>query len=276
MNLRNQPDELLIEAARGGDSAALEGLLHRHQDRIYRFSMSLCRNEQDAEDILQETMIALSRHVQQFRGESSLSTWLYTVARSFCIKKHRRERFAQAHIPLQETEASPLERMPDPARDPEERLEGKQLEQHVREAIHELGPLYRETLILRDVEGLTAPQVSEILEISVSAVKSRLHRARIQLRDLLEPVMAEAVEPPPGCPDVLELFSRNLEGEIDALQCAQLQQHLDGCPHCQSACESLKRSLALCQAQGATLRVPEPLQQKIRLAVKRFLLDERT
>src|SRR5512138_1773902 len=87
-------DEQLLDAARAGDSHALETLLERHQAEVYRFGMKMCRDPEDAKDILQDTLLAMARGVRDFRGASSLSTWLYTIARSFCLKKRRRSKFA--------------------------------------------------------------------------------------------------------------------------------------------------------------------------------------
>ena len=87
-------DVELLEAGRHGDARAVEALLVRHQERIYRFGMRLCRDPEDAKDVLQETLLAMARSVRDFGGRSSLSTWLYSIARSFCIKKRRRSKFA--------------------------------------------------------------------------------------------------------------------------------------------------------------------------------------
>src|SRR5512146_2125827 len=87
-------DRELLEAARGGDRDALEQLLQAHQHRVFRFGVKMCGEEEDAKDILQETLIAAARNIRDFRGASSVSTWLYTIARSFCIKKHRTSKFA--------------------------------------------------------------------------------------------------------------------------------------------------------------------------------------
>src|SRR5581483_2651932 len=86
-------DERLLADARAGDKQALETLLERHQAQVYRFGMKMCRNPEDAKDVLQETLLAMARSVRDFRGASSISTWLYTIARSFCIKKRKRSKF---------------------------------------------------------------------------------------------------------------------------------------------------------------------------------------
>jgi RNA polymerase sigma-70 factor (ECF subfamily) len=118
----------LLEAARAGSGEALEALLERHEARLYRFARRLCRHREDAEDVLQESLLAAARGLPGFRGASSIGTWLYTIARSFCIKKRRRSVFAPTEVSL-DTEASAAARgVPDPARRPDEELEASRLE----------------------------------------------------------------------------------------------------------------------------------------------------
>src|SRR3954463_8602217 len=87
-------DGLLLERARSGQQDALEQLLARHQSQVYRFGMKMCRDPEDAKDVLQDTLLSVARGVRDFRGGSSVSTWLYTIARSFCLKKRRKSKFA--------------------------------------------------------------------------------------------------------------------------------------------------------------------------------------
>ena len=87
-------DEDLLAAARAGDRAALERLLTAQQKRVFRFGLKMCGTEEDAKDVLQETLLAAARGIRDFRGASSVSTWLYTIARSFCIKRRRRGKHA--------------------------------------------------------------------------------------------------------------------------------------------------------------------------------------
>src|SRR6478735_3258483 len=95
----------LLERSRQGDNKALEELLSRHQAQVYRFGMKMCRNPEDAQDVLQETLLAMARSVRDFKGASSVSTWLYKIARSFCIKKRRKRKAAPSVIASLETEA---------------------------------------------------------------------------------------------------------------------------------------------------------------------------
>ncbi len=267
-------DRELIEAARGGDRGALDALLGRLQPRVYRFGLKMCRDSEDAKDVLQDTLLAAARGLREFRGGASMSTWLYTIARSFCIKKRRRSKFAPAEeAALDADTGGEASRVADPARTPEASLEGREIEAALERAIAELEPMYREVLLLRDVEGLTAPEVAEVLGLSVEAVKSRLHRARVSVRAQVAPLLGvpePAAAPGGTCPDVLELFSRHLEGEISSDICAEMEEHLARCPRCRSRCDSLQKTLLLCKSSPAPA-VPAPVQESVRAALRRVL-----
>ncbi len=261
-------DEELIAAARTGDRAAVERLLSRHEQQIYRFGMRMCRDAEDAKEVLQETLLAMARNLPDFRAQSSVATWLYTIARSFCIKQRRRHvGEPAAHAPL------------DAARDvaartatPEEAAATNEVDRAVDDAIAELAPEYREVLVLRDAEGLTAPEVADVLGLSVEAVKSRLHRARLAVRAKVAPLVAPATTAPPaaGCPDVADLLSRHLEGDITADVCATMEGHLVGCERCRATCDSLRDVLARCRRAGDE-GVPPAVQRRVRGALQDFL-----
>jgi RNA polymerase sigma-70 factor (ECF subfamily) len=266
----------LLARARAGDRQALEELLMRHQAQVYRFGLKMCRRPEDAQDVLQDTLLAMARGVRSFRGASSLSTWLFTIARSFCIKKRRRSKFAPAVERSLDTDVeTEAARLADPARRPDEALASRQVEAAVDRAIRALGPMYREVLLLRDVEGLTAPEVAEVLGVSVQTVKSRLHRARLSVRARVAPLLGVATESASAsrkaCPEVLALFSQHLEGEIGPDVCADMERHLEGCGQCRGACDSLKRTLALCRTAGPAVQVPASVQASVKVALKDFL-----
>jgi RNA polymerase sigma-70 factor (ECF subfamily) len=175
-------DAELIAAVRAGDDAALDTLLARHTAAVYRFGMKLCRDSEDAKDVVQDTLFAAVKGVRAFRGGSSLSTWLYAVARSFCIKRHRASKFAPKEIVS----------LDDPSVDktaiasqPDETASGRELSAILDHAIDALDEPSREVFVMRDIEGLTAPEVARVLGVSVDAVKSRLHRARARVRQEL-------------------------------------------------------------------------------------------
>ncbi len=265
-------DQTLIAAARGGDRRALEKLLERHQSAVYRFGMKMCGETEDAKDVLQETLIAAVRTLPEFRGASSVSTWLYTIARSFCLKKRRTSKFAPERIESLEAQSEASGQVADSRRSPEEDAAARQLKGLLDAAIAELDPMYREVLLLRDVEGLAAAEVAEILGLTVEAVKSRLHRARVAVRERVAPALAPAAmpQPGPGCQDVVTMFSRRLEGEIDGNACADLEKHLESCAACRGRCDSLRSTLTLCRNAGSA-QVPPEIARSVREALRQFV-----
>ena len=276
--MQDQADQQLLERARSGDGQALEALLERHQAQVYRFGMKMCRDPEDAKDVLQDTLLAMARGVRDFRGASSISTWLYTIARSFCIKHRRTSKFAPEKQRSLDTDVGPeAARLADPAKNPEEVLVGKQVEHALEQAIGALEPMYREVLLLRDVERLTAPEVAEVLGVSSQAVKSRLHRARLSVRAHVAPLLGIPTDSPVAsgtCPDVLTLFSQHLEDEISADLCTEMERHLEACGRCRGACDSLKRTLALCHASGPSVEVPASVQASVKRALRNFLAEK--
>jgi RNA polymerase sigma-70 factor (ECF subfamily) len=268
-------DAELVEAAQRGDAAAMETLLARFESPIYRFGLRMCRDPEDAREVLQETWLAAAQNLGGFRGDAAVGTWLYAIARSFCLKlrhKHGRGGFGG------DGGDDEAVNVPDPAAWPEEAAADHEIGEALQRAVAELSRPYREVLVLRDVEGLTAPEVAAALGIGVDAVKSRLHRARVAVREKIAPLLepgppAPTPEPESGCPDVLDLFSRRLEGEVDVELCHRMERHLAGCPRCAAACDSLKRTLALCSASSGA-PVPPRVQESVRRAVREMLRYE--
>jgi RNA polymerase sigma-70 factor (ECF subfamily) len=263
-------DEDLLAAARAGSREAIEALLGRYQQRVFAFGLHMCGDPEDAKDVLQETMLAAARGVKQFRGGSSLSTWLFSIARSFCIKKRRQSKFAPLEeVPLE----SVVSDLPADAPGPDDVAARQEVKSAIAAALAELAPDLREVIILRDVEGFTGPEVGEITGDSVDAVKSRLHRARAAVCARLATTLGDTL-PPRGrdCPDVLAAFSKKLEGDLDPKVCADLERHIEACPGCRGICDSLKRTLAVC-AGVATGPVPEDVRRSVRTALHDVLVS---
>jgi RNA polymerase sigma-70 factor (ECF subfamily) len=250
-------------------------LLERHEPAIWRFGLKICRDPEDAKDVLQETMLAAARTAAGFRGASSIPTWLFAIARSFCIKKRRHSGLAPDRplsiddAPMGATELRSGGPTPDDA------AATKELAEALERAIQELEPSQREVLVLRDVEGFSAPDVADVVGIGVQAVKSRLHRARVALRDRLAPLVADPAAAAGGCPDVIPMFSRYLEGEIGPDECARMQQHVDACPQCSGACEALRQTLSLCRTKGRAGSVPPAIQEQVRRALRDLAVSQR-
>ncbi len=175
-----------IESLRAGDPQALSQLFEIHADRVYRLAFGLLRERQAAEDVVQETFLAAMTHLDQFEGRSSLGTWLYRVAYNASLTRLR----ARPVDPLPADEPEPGE-PPLPRAlvewdlTPEEMLMDSEARGHLDAAIAALPESLRAAFLLRDVEGLSTLDTAEALGISEGAVKLRLHRARLTLREHL-------------------------------------------------------------------------------------------
>ena len=227
----------------------------------------MCGHPEDAKEVLQETMLGMARSLPESRGQASIETWLYTIARSFCIK-HRRLHKGE---PASHDSLEPAVNAASDDQSPEDEAASREVKHALDDAIVTLAPEYREVLVLRDAEGLTAPEVAEVLGLSVDAVKSRLHRARLAVRARVAPLLApDAPAPSPKCPDVAALLSRHLEGDITADACATMEDHLRDCAACRAACDSLRDVLARCRRAGDE-SVPPAVQRNVRVALQHFL-----
>jgi len=268
--VESDTESRLVARARGGDEAALLQLVETYAPRVLRFGRKLCGDDQDAQEVVQQTLLTAASKIGDFRGDSQFGTWLYTIARSHCIKQRTRGAAALRAEPIHEhdrTVAAPAHLHPD------EQLAKQQLQSALDGAIAALEPAQREVLVLRDVEGLSAAEVASSLGLSVVAVKSRLHRARKNLRDRLAPWFEQST-PGPTCPDVVDLLSRYQEGDVTSEACKTLEAHVDGCPECAKRCHSLRSVLGACSA------VPEPelppeLRESVRAQIRRSLKRQR-
>jgi RNA polymerase sigma-70 factor (ECF subfamily) len=256
-------DSELLVAAQAGDRTAAEALLTRHLPAVLRFTHRMCSNPADAEDVAQDTLLAAYRGLGGFRGEGTVTTWLYAVARRTCARKHRRKRDAPERVEsLDDHGDAPEGESPGP----DETAAGHELGAALELAIRELPVAWRSVLVLRDVEGLPANEVAEALGIEVGTVKTRLHRARAALRARLAPhLVPGAPEPLASCPEVVTRFSRYLEGEIGPAECERMHAHVDTCPSCNAACASLRRSVAVCRASASA--PPPAVVQRVREAL---------
>lgn len=170
-------DDLL--AAQAGDVAALSRLIQAHRHGVYRYGLQVCRTTEDAEDALQETLWAATRAIRTFRGAaSSIVSWMFTIIRRECYRLIDRHR--ETPLPLEA-----LDGQASPASGPDEALLERRRAELLAGALTALEPIHREVVLLRDIEELSAPEAAARLGLSVQALKSRLHRARVSLRDQL-------------------------------------------------------------------------------------------
>jgi RNA polymerase sigma-70 factor (ECF subfamily) len=256
-----QTDAELLEAVRKGDRAAVETLLSRYEASIYRFGLRMCGDEDAAREVLQETLLAAFRHLPTFRGDAAISTWLYQIARSFCMKERRGERRAE---PIESQTGA---RLAEPGPSPDARAHAREIGAALAAAIAALPPEYREVLILRDVEGLSAEEAAAVVGIEVGALKSRLHRARAQLRTELTALLGDTEMGPAPCPDLAQELTAYAAAEIDQAACVRIEDHLSRCPRCAGACDALKRTVSLCRRIPGD-EVPAPVRAALRHAIR--------
>jgi len=180
----------LIELSRNGDAEAFARLISRYEDRIYRLAKHVCVGlSSDAEDVYQETFLTAFKNLKAFRGDSELGTWLYRIASNLCLMRRRRKK-SEPFVPLldrpHDHDEAPTHQFRDLLPTPEEAAGRKELVEKVAGALAKLPMDYRLVVTLRDVEGLSGEETARILKLSVAAVKSRLHRGRLFLRDEFE------------------------------------------------------------------------------------------
>ena len=181
----------LIRAINSGQYDRFPDLVKRYEQKLYNFSLRMCRDPADAEDTVQETFLNVFRYLKDFRYETKFKNWLYRVAASTCIKKRRKSKFApQRELSLDEfypqSEAEISDQVPDWAQMPLDKVLSHELLDKINEAIVALPEKYRLVIVLRDIEGFSTAETAQILNLSDANVKVRLHRARLFLRDKLK------------------------------------------------------------------------------------------
>lgn len=194
MNSSKADEELSLEALREGDRSEFARMVEAYYPMIYNLSYKMLGDAQDAEDILQETFLKAYRHLKDFDGRSSLSTWLYRIATNEALMFLRRKRPEQISIdePLDtgEGEAQPLQ-IVDWCCLPEAELLSSEARAHLDQAVEKLPPSLRVVFVLRDLQGLSTQETAEVLNLSENAVKTRLSRARLRLREELSSYYGE-------------------------------------------------------------------------------------
>lgn len=183
-------DAELVERLKRGEMEAFETLLARYQGKVYRLAMNLTRNPEDAEEVTQDVFLSVYRKIGTFDGRAAFSTWLYRVAANAALMKLRGRR-PEPHLPIEEggptfaADGSFARPVADWSHLPEDHLLAAESRQVLGQAIEALPPDYKAVVVLRDIEGLSNQEVAETVGTTVLAVKSRLHRARLALRERL-------------------------------------------------------------------------------------------
>ena len=175
----------ILARARRGGPAAFEELVRRNEKRVYAVALRSSGSPEDAADITQEVFLRAWRSIEDFRGDSGFSTWLFRITANLCVD-FARHRQAQPQTQPLVGEDDAERPIPDTAPTPEEHLENSELGRELAAALDEISEEHRRIVLLRDVSGLSYTEIAEVLEISEGTVKSRLSRARIALRTILQ------------------------------------------------------------------------------------------
>jgi len=185
-------DGELVERARAGDREAVDVLLQRYQRRLLGVVVGMVRNPDDAREIIQETFVRVFRSLDSFKGDSSFYTWLYRIAMNLAIDHQRREG-KRPSVEFDEgvahTEESVGRGSAVIGTDPFDRVRSRELGQKIFEAIESLTPDHRAVILLREIDGLSYEEISEVLQCSMGTVMSRLHYARKKLQARLQEMM---------------------------------------------------------------------------------------
>ncbi len=172
----------LVELAKSGDRQALAQLVKNNEQTVYNFSFKICRDRDKAEHIMQETFYSMIKSLHQFDGNSKISTWLYRIVSNHCLMLARKDK-TRTFVSIDNDDELYEDRYTaDWSNIPNQDIENTELKKILDESIDKLSPEYRIVFLLRDVEGLSTEETAELTELSVPAVKSRLHRARAFLR----------------------------------------------------------------------------------------------
>jgi RNA polymerase sigma-70 factor, ECF subfamily len=186
----DEPDEAeLIAASRKGDAQAYGSLVRKYQDRLCSSLRHVCSSPADAQDVAQEAFLRAYLKLSTYTGASAFYTWLHRIAMNIAISEHRRR---QARTATEHTRTLELELLRDAPERPEDRMLREERIAHVQKALDNLSPEHRAILVLREIGDYDYDQIAEMLTIPIGTVRSRLHRARLELRNELQRLMPES------------------------------------------------------------------------------------
>lgn len=209
MSTTKKTDQELIAEFQKGNQQSFEELISRYSNKVFSLASRLTRNQEDAEEVLQDVFVTVHRKIAGFEGKSSFSSWLYRVTVNAAFMKLRKRKQDQT-VPLEElvqqVHVVPALKSPEHTYVDSLSIRNEMLEA-LETAIRKLPDDYRPVFILRDVDGLTSREVSRILDLTVPAVKSRLHRSRLMLRRRLNRFFTE--QRPQNQPDEIDIVVAN-------------------------------------------------------------------
>ncbi|SNS85231.1 RNA polymerase, sigma-24 subunit, RpoE [Anaerovirgula multivorans] len=186
MSLLQHQEAVLIEKAKTGDVESFELLIASYQKRAFNIAYRMLGNLEDANDITQEALVKVYRSIHNFKGNSSFSTWLYSIVNNVCIDFIRKNKKAKLlYIDKQQDGESYQREIPDEINTPECLFEKNEIKRMVHDAINQLNYEQRNIIILRDIQGFSYQEIAEMINVSVGTVKSRISRARSNLKEII-------------------------------------------------------------------------------------------
>lgn len=203
----SQEDRDLVERARQRDVAAFGELVTRYRSKVYGLAVRMMQDSSDAEEVLQETFLSAWQNLPNFRGESAFGSWLYRICANFCLMRLRRKKVEATEAEAQQLGGEPRfdsegSLLATPSYDWTRGTEEKALDNELRVAIErataKLPDEHRTVFLLKDIEGLSYEEIAETLGTTVPAVKSRLHRARLALRETIDAFYKQPDKPRPS------------------------------------------------------------------------------
>jgi len=258
--------EQALEYMQGKDPAAVEKAISLLQNTVYSFSMKVCGHPEDAEDTMQEVLVKLLPYLPKFENPQGLSVWLYKVARNRCLMNRRGAKNARSkHVSLHDLMPSPrdLEHLMNvEVADPETSLLREERDARLHRAVQKVPPLYRMTLVLHDMEGLSTAEVADVTGVREGTVRVRLHRARLMLRQHLErlagakgtrikriqaAVEAEPPVRPRRCREMFAALSDYMDDLLADPRRREMQKHIAECKPCVAFLDSLKSAVEQCR-----------------------------
>jgi RNA polymerase sigma-70 factor (ECF subfamily) len=187
-------DDRLLKSAQAGDVAAFEELVGRHRDAVFGVALRMTRSEADAAEIAQDTFLSAYQHLPSFRGEAAFGSWVHRIAANHALMRLRHRRVVESvrdELEAPDSSGAAVYHLSDWGKRADEKALESELGEAIRQATDRLPEPYREVFLLKDVEGLSYEEIAEITKDSVSAIKSRLHRARLSLREAIDQFYAE-------------------------------------------------------------------------------------
>ena len=276
--------ERAVELLQLGDDASVEKALALLQNTVFSFSMRVCGQREDAEDTMQEVLVKSIPQLPKFDSPKALLVWLYKVAKNRCLMSRRKSKYAPAHeLSLEELmpDRKELEELTADGRiNPEAFAIRSEQASRLREAVQKLPAQYRIVLVLRDMEGLTDDEVSEITGVRAGTVRVRLHRARLFVRKELmrtwtprarksDSARAPGREMrPANCKAMFAELSDYIDEQLDDSLCEELERHISGCGPCKTFLATLEATIEQCRrmkencAPSSTAKLRRALMQQ--------------